>query len=206
MAQRNKANFKSTKNSSITTNGTGAITGAIMNSILEDIADSLLFIDDHFIDEDSFASDSATKVPSQQSVKAYVGPAERVRTVTKQLTTAEILNANSSPVELVAAPGSGYALIPLNVIGDFKYASAPFATNTTVNIRHGTVSAFVLGASPISGSVSRVVFQGTGGTGTPDRTAIDNQNINFFVTGGNPTGGGTSTLRITLHYAIIPLH
>lgn len=38
----------------------------------EDIKDSFLNRTDDFIDEDSFASDSATKVPSQQSTKAYI--------------------------------------------------------------------------------------------------------------------------------------
>jgi hypothetical protein len=38
----------------------------------EDIKDSFLNRADDFIDEDSFATDSATKVPSQQSTKAYI--------------------------------------------------------------------------------------------------------------------------------------
>lgn len=46
MAQRTRANFKSTKNSRFTTNGTGAITGAITNDMFEDIADSFLMPED----------------------------------------------------------------------------------------------------------------------------------------------------------------
>lgn len=71
MAQRTRTNFKSTKDAVITTNGVGGITGAIHNDILEDVADSTVFIDD-VLDEDDMATDSAVYPPSQQSVKAYV--------------------------------------------------------------------------------------------------------------------------------------
>jgi hypothetical protein len=43
-----------------------------MRQFKTDLKDSAMFLSDNFIDEDSFASDSATKAPSQQSVKAYV--------------------------------------------------------------------------------------------------------------------------------------
>ena len=46
MAVRTRSNFKSTKNSRITTNGTGAITGSIMNDMFEDCADSFLMAED----------------------------------------------------------------------------------------------------------------------------------------------------------------
>lgn len=72
MAQRTVSAFKSTKNSRFADNTTGLISEGDSRDMYEDVADSFLNISDHFIDEDSFASDSATKVPSQQSVKAYV--------------------------------------------------------------------------------------------------------------------------------------
>jgi hypothetical protein len=40
--------------------------------LVQDTSDSYLNKTDNFIDEDSFASDSATKVPSQQSTKAFI--------------------------------------------------------------------------------------------------------------------------------------
>ena len=53
-------------------NTTGDISEGDMRQFGKDILDSALFISDNFVDEDDMASDSATKVPSQQSVKAYV--------------------------------------------------------------------------------------------------------------------------------------
>jgi hypothetical protein len=49
-----------------------ATTRANHRTAHEDVKDSAMFIDDNFIDEDDMASDSATKAPSQQSVKAFV--------------------------------------------------------------------------------------------------------------------------------------
>lgn len=72
MAQRTVSAFKSTKNSRFADNTTGLISEGDSRDMYEDVADSFLNISDHFIDEDSFASDSASKVPSQQSVKAFV--------------------------------------------------------------------------------------------------------------------------------------
>jgi hypothetical protein len=43
-----------------------------MRALGLDTKDSAMFLQDNFIDEDSFATDSATKSPSQQSVKSYV--------------------------------------------------------------------------------------------------------------------------------------
>lgn len=73
MAQRTKANYKATVTAQFPTNGTGAVGADRVRSYLgDDVADSALFIEDNFVDEDDMASNSATKAPSQQSVKAYV--------------------------------------------------------------------------------------------------------------------------------------
>lgn len=72
MAVRTAAGFKSTNASRIPDNSTGLVAPADVRNMLDDTADSFLNITDHLLDEDDMASNSATKVPSQQSVKAYV--------------------------------------------------------------------------------------------------------------------------------------
>jgi hypothetical protein len=75
MAQLNKSTYKALYGSTGTTfpdNTTEEISEGDMRQFGEDQADSFMSINDNFIDEDSFASDSATKAPSQQSTKAYV--------------------------------------------------------------------------------------------------------------------------------------
>lgn len=53
-------------------NTTRDISEEYLRDFRQDISDSYLNKTDNFIDEDSFATDSATKAPSQQSVKSYV--------------------------------------------------------------------------------------------------------------------------------------
>lgn len=72
MAQRNKTNFKSTANTRFADNSTGDISPQDGRDMWGDVADSAMFLSDNFVDEDDMASDSATKAPSQQSVKAFV--------------------------------------------------------------------------------------------------------------------------------------
>jgi len=54
------------------------------------------------------------------------------------LSSAEILQLNSSPKELVAAPGVGKALVAESVMLDYTFVSAAYATDTTLEIHNGT--------------------------------------------------------------------
>lgn len=99
MATLNKASYEAKYNDA----GTGifkagqsrGIGSEDARSLVEDEADSLLFREDDFIDEDSFASDSATKVPSQQSTKKYVDD-------TVAAATLGIVNSWKTPVALAS--------------------------------------------------------------------------------------------------------
>lgn len=75
MSQLSKTSFGNLYGTTGTTfpdNTTGDISEGDMRTFGDDILDSALFIEDNFVDEDDMASNSATKAPSQQSVKAYV--------------------------------------------------------------------------------------------------------------------------------------
>jgi hypothetical protein len=75
MSQLSKSTYKALYGSTGTTfpdNTTEEISEGDMRQFGEDQADSFMSINDNFIDEDSFVTDSATKAPSQQSTKAYV--------------------------------------------------------------------------------------------------------------------------------------
>lgn len=121
------------------------------------------------------------------------------------LSTAQILSGNSAPPELVAAPGAGYMFAPYYVVMDLKSSGVAFATNTGVRIRVGVTEVFIMGGSPLTSTVNRVLFQGNNGNNIENRSTFENQNINFFVPVGNPTAGGTSTMRITVKYLKITL-
>lgn len=82
MANRTGAGFKTNVNAQFPTTGTGQIGASRVRTHLgEDIADSFLNRNDDLLDEDDMASNSATKVPSQQSVKAYVDAQQTGNTI-----------------------------------------------------------------------------------------------------------------------------
>lgn len=124
------------------------------------------------------------------------------------LTTSQILNANSSPVTLVAAPGAGkiIEIIPL-VWYKLNYTTAAFATNTN--------SSLAWGASGIAASQATAILAQTasnysyaansGSSATLTAAQVENLPIVFQVTGGNPTAGGTNTLVINFKYRILTL-
>lgn len=76
MAQQDKATFENYFNNSSTgqfkDNTTKDITPSRARTLISNIKDSILFWLDNVKDEDNMSSDSASHVPTQQSVKAYV--------------------------------------------------------------------------------------------------------------------------------------
>jgi len=124
------------------------------------------------------------------------------------ISTAQILNGNSVPVNLIAAPGSGYMIRVVNsIVVKFLYGSAAFATNTTFNIGYGFSATSPAITSAIGGIISQtqnyVTYQQPISNGGPT-TSFDNVGIYFLVQTGNPTAGTGSSLLIEIEYEIIP--
>jgi hypothetical protein len=151
MAQLSKSTFGSTYSNpsgTFQTNTTRDITESDLQTFSDDIADSAMFLDDNFIDEDSFATDSATKAPSQQSVKAYVAAQIGTGPFTYYTGTS---NTNSG--------GTATTIITI-----------PRATNKTLGIECTMVARWVSGGGGSTGHSSYAVKLGcyydVAGTGT----------------------------------------
>ena len=59
-----------------------------------------------------------------------------VNVSTTVLTSAQILALNTTPIELVAAPGAGFYNVVEKVIASVDYNSAAYATTTDIEIRY----------------------------------------------------------------------
>lgn len=200
MATRTRSNFKSTKNTLITTNGTGDISGSDINNMLEDAADSTVFWEDDVLDEDDMASDSDTAVPTQQSVRAYVDNyAAGFSYLERTITSAEILNMFSAPVELVPAGGANVFMTLIGIILTIDYAGTPYATNTTINIRRGLSNYGT--ATTLLGTTSDKLIQFFD---TSEETTAPDNNLNLSVATGNPTAGN-SDMKVRLWYKAVTL-
>jgi hypothetical protein len=179
MAQINKTSYNNLYGSSGTTFPTGipnAISSTDVKAMGQDTSDSFMSIQDNFIDEDSFASDSATKAPSQQSVKAYVDGVAAVKRARVQITGGPTTRAiGTTPQTVLAAPGAGfwYNIISVAIAYDYGAASYNFGATSDIIVR----------------------FAGSGSTGCRLSYDIINGGANFqsrlsFYTPSSATGYG----------------
>src|SRR5690606_5187437 len=157
------------------------------------------------IDEDDMASDSDTKAPTQQSVKAYVdaqvGSAGAWQKVTIPVSSAEILALNTTPKRLIDNPGAGNGIIVDAVIFRKTGPTTAYATNTTMRVYLGS------GATPVIDDVSdfltesgaRVQYSRSNSYGN---TTVSGNHINLTVNGGNPTDGD-GDIEVDVIYMIV---
>lgn len=123
------------------------------------------------------------------------------------MTTAQVNNAFSSPVSLVAAPGAGKVIY---------IVSAPILKYNFVTTAFTVTGNFALQAGP--GAVITNQMTGTIFTNTASQyanfgmvqwngaaTAYENQGIQFTWISANSSGGGTSNVHITFQYLIVTL-
>jgi hypothetical protein len=118
-----------------------------------------------------------------------------IRTVKVTVTSAEILDAYDTPIELIAAPPSGFYIDPISITARFDYDSTPYATNTNglVKIGSGTINGLI----PLSTSnslMTKMALSGFGFSGA----------MTFTVEDGNPTAGD-SDLIFYITYQVVQL-
>jgi hypothetical protein len=205
MAQRTKANFKATKNSRFANNSTGQIGADDSQDMYEDVADSAMFLEDNFIDEDSFATDSATKAPSQQSTKAYIAAqlaGGSTQSVTVSVSSAEILALFTTPKQIIAAPGAGKYIQVLSAYVFLDFASAYSNTNTELRYATGQSISGAITSFLNGGSDTIANYPAGGGSGIFAFSQVENSAINYLAPSANPTGG-TSTISINVIYRTV---
>jgi hypothetical protein len=256
MSVLSKTALKAAIDAAITTNGTNSITGAQLNSILNNMTDSyqdtlpqlttaeilaltptlnqLVFNTDRnyvmqyngsiwvylvamFIGttaEVNAAANKAGQIYFDTDTNSYflgapsgknpvvTGDCTCVKTVKVSLSSAQILNSNTTPIELIAAPGAG-KLIKIQFITTIKnYISSTYATNVDCSIFIGGENVLGLNSFLDFGSTTvkdyNVLFS------SASLSDVQNSSVVFSTDTGNPTDGdGTIDLYIT--YQILSL-
>ena len=204
---------------------TGAITAAQIAAAVEAATDSHTFTDaDHtklnsalttsdLIDEDNFASDSATKVPSQQSTKAYV--LANAANTSYSISCADGDNTDEEKIRLTAGgSGSGTDDIVLEAGTGLSIARSSdkitftnTVSNTDTQLTEEQVEDFVGGM--LTGNTETgitVTYQDSDGTidfavdlldeddfaSDSDTKPASQQSIKAYVAANSSTGGGTT--------------
>lgn len=130
------------------------------------------------------------------------------------LTNSQIKSLHASPVQIVAAPGSGKVILPFNVIGKFIYGGNNAFTaglGQTISIYYGTTQASstavlnngaITGTNSVYGSVALVNF-----TAIPIAN-IENMALNAYVSVATEISGNAAndnTIALSLLYTVISL-
>lgn len=124
----------------------------------------------------------------------------RVNTIKVSLSAAQILTANSVPIEVVAAPGAGKIISVLSALCKFTYGTTQFDGGGLGNLILDTLTDPIMSTGVIGNSTSSfdVLSQAYGGTQFAPNLAL------LFKTDSDSTVGD-STIDLYITYSIITL-
>jgi len=121
------------------------------------------------------------------------------------IATADVLTLNTTPIEIVAAPGAGYAIEVISASMKMVYVSATYATNTSLELL--TAGATNSQASTVIKNSASTIRRFADATTLASATAtqlVDNAALNVTVASGDPTAGD-SDITVYVTYRIITL-
>jgi len=121
------------------------------------------------------------------------------------IASADVLHLNTTPIEIVAAPGAGYAIEVISASMKMVYNSATYATNTSLELI--TAGATNSQASTVIKNSASTIRRFADATTLASATAtqlVDNAALNVTVASGDPTAGD-SDITVYVTYRIITL-
>lgn len=122
------------------------------------------------------------------------------------ISSAEILDAFDTPIELVPAQGANTIILPISMTGQMIYNTTPYATDGEIDIYCGgnrPVFGFPSDDGFLFGTVSRIVnLRPAFTSNTTDTQYVANQPLTLKTVGSNPTAGD-SDVTIRGFYKII---
>jgi hypothetical protein len=125
------------------------------------------------------------------------------KTAELTLTSAQILNLFSTPIDIIPAQGAGTQIIPSVGIIKYTHVGTPYATNVTLfalfnTVNHGGV---LNNAVILTSTVSRIGYFTLFATGSSNPQYVENTSLKIWVSVGNPTAGN-GTMKIVIPYTV----
>lgn len=113
-----------------------------------------------------------------------------------EITAAQILASNTTPITLVAAPEAGYAIVPLHASYSLDYSTAAYATNTNLRIKNssGSVNFFTVALTGTADELKSLA--------RTDGNLVAADSLVAETSGGDPTGGGGS-YKINIAFYVV---
>ena len=151
------------------------------------------------------------KTPKQEHFTALIDTMNSnaecvcVKSASLTIATADVLHLNTTPIEIVAAPGAGFAIEVLSASMKMVYNSATYATNTSLELI--TAGATDNQASTVIKNSASTIRRFADATTLASATAtqlVENAALNVTVASGDPTAGD-SDITVYVTYRIITL-
>jgi len=124
-----------------------------------------------------------------------------LRKTTTALTAQNILDMYGAPVQLIAAPAAGKAIVVESVVWDFAYNTTQFAGGGNVSVEYadGTDVCAVIETANVTSAVDSLVVRPGTGVAIDEAAAIQITNATAPFTTGN------STANVTIWYHVYTL-
>jgi len=117
------------------------------------------------------------------------------------IASADVLTLNSVPLEIVAAPGAGYAIEVISASVKIDFNTTPYSTNTTLYlVTNGANAPQRAGTSYLSVSAARILPFNLGVS--LNSVILENAALNVFVLSGDPTAGD-SDIEVFALYRVL---
>lgn len=131
-------------------------------------------------------------------------PGGRLQHVKVQVESSDILNSNTTPIEIIPAPGVGKLIRVVDVVMYYNFVTTAYDTNTDLIFVY---SGFV--ASAVREQPTTILTQGSNGIFTTSGASIlaivgglENKGVLLMTNNGNPQNGD-GTLTIHVYYYIM---
>ena len=174
------------------------------------------YVDDYLIDEDNFASDSATRLPSQQSVKAYIGTTNYTKTEsdaryftqdTETIDSTETWSAGNTAIATTQAIDNRIISLTTEVGGFVPIANETSFpdTNPDVNDGAGTLVSIKAIATNFTSNGSGVATIANGNVSNSSAVTINGlDNSTTYNAGYGMIVETTSTLHTYAFHRLLP--
>jgi len=132
--------------------------------------------------------------------------ADGTRIVVGELTSAQILNIATAPVNVIAAPGAGKLVVVDSVVTKYNFVTSAYSGTLGLEMKYSSPA-----GQPIFSSTAKLDISGTSDKyaldfgisfGTGMTSMSENQSIEIRDPGSNPTGGD-STVLYNIKYRIL---
>ena len=125
----------------------------------------------------------------------------KVNIASRSITSVQVLDLNSTPLEIVSNAPTGWLHIPIRGLVEFDGGSADYATNTSIAIGSTSALANMLIGSIADRTDPNALTVEAGNSGVP---SVSGDSLSVYVVNGNPTAGD-SDIRVTVWYYTLEL-